>query len=87
MNPRGNGLKKTENALRSSRYDELADRIREVRNQKQWPEYVRNLAGTVYEVAEGLGCSDNIRFLLNGKGLKEGDRPALRDLPGIVWLS
>jgi len=87
INPRGNGLIKTENALRISGFTGLADGIHEIRNKRLWSGYVRDLACTVHKVSREIGCTGKIRFLLYSKGMQERDRKSLEDLSNIVWLN
>ena len=86
VNARGNGLKKTEAALREAGESNVADAVQEIRNQKAWSRYARRFIEQIVAVAQDLRFIGRLHVLLYPKGLLPEDRAALEPVPGIVWL-
>ena len=87
VNPRGNGLIKTEIALMNAGFSEIASRIHEIRKRRLWSKYVKGLVEMACRVSDEMHCLDRLRFLLYSKGMIEEDQAVLKGLEGIVWLN
>lgn len=84
VNSRGNGLLKTEKALRQAGYNVEADAIGQIRNRRNWSAYATQLIND----AQNYGpFDDSLRILVYPGSLTPDDRECLELCPrGIVWL-
>ncbi len=87
VNPRGNGLIKTLEALSSHGYDLEADAVGGIRKRTVWSTYVADLTRRVQQAVRKYSDIDRLRFLLYPKDLSPGDRNRIKeDDRGIIWL-
>jgi DNA repair photolyase len=88
VNPRGPGLKLTQEALGRRLFLSQAWAVSQIRNQRAWSAYVTRLIGDVQRSARRHGLIGGLRFLLYPGGLVPEDRAQIaRDDAGVVWLS
>jgi len=87
VNPRGNGLKKTEEALRTAGFVAEAKAIARVRTRSSWSPYVVRLIGNIQSAMQKHMSIRQLRFLLYPSGLRCEDNTRIRQRnDGIVWL-
>ena len=87
VNPRGSGLKNTEEALRAAGHEEAADAVHAIRSKANWSRYVVELVANVQRAMRSRGMIDKLRFLLYPSRLAQQDRAAIeRDDEGVIWL-
>jgi len=87
VNPRGPGLKKTEEALRAAGLAAEADAIAAIRHRDAWSGYVREVIQTTQHSMQTLRMLDRLKFLLYPSGLLAKDVEVIRRSErGIVWL-
>ena len=89
VNPRGNGLRMTQQVLGQKRYAAEAKAVGRIRNRKAWSGYVADLVGKVQRAVHNVyGDANKLRFLLYGKDLQDADRARIEQDPaGVIWLS
>jgi len=81
INRRGRSLINCESALREAGYPKVADRIRLIRNKKNFQQYVHNFIRTVNQVSTELGCKERMRILVYEDGENfQGDGSS------VIWL-
>lgn len=87
VNPRGPGLKNTQQALAISGLIREAAAIDAVRHRGNWSSYVVRLLRAVQKAVRMHGTAGRLRFLLHPSGLRQTDVEAIRqDGEGVVWL-
>jgi len=87
VNPRGPGLKNTEEALRASGYEDKANAVCVIRRQAEWSRYVVSLIANIQQATRERGMIDKLRFLLYSSGLTEQDKATIqKDDEGVIWL-
>jgi hypothetical protein len=87
INPRGNGLTKTEAALRENGFDVEAEAISRVRRKVHWSPCVADLIKNLQRVMRKHMIARKLRFLLYPSGLLDEDRKKLeKDKSGVIWL-
>jgi len=87
VNPRGTGLKLTQQALVDNGYPDEAAAIEDIRTQKGWSQYTTRLISNVQRSVRMLYDINCLRFLLYSSRLTEADITRIRrDDAGIVWL-
>ena len=87
VNPRGNGLKKTEEALRQAEFPAEANAVSRIRKRHNWSGYVVKLVRTLQMAMRGHMSTAKLRFLLYPTGLKPEDEAAIRKrAAGVIWL-
>ena len=87
VNPRGSGLRLTEEALRDKGFSAEAGTISMIRQRRHWSRYVAQLAADVQAAMRKHLGIDRLRFLLYPTGLTETDLARIRtDDQGVVWL-
>jgi len=88
VNPRGPGLKLTEQVLRASGHYNEAQSIAEIRNRVNWSHYVRNLIRNTQRSMLKYSDIAKLRFLLYPRMLASEDiRIIESDDQGVVWLN
>lgn len=87
VNPRGNGLAKTEIALRESGFVTEARAISRVRRKVYWSPYVAALIANIQEAMRKHMTTNKLRFLLYPTDLRNEDLAKIkRDNAGVIWL-
>jgi DNA repair photolyase len=87
VNPRGPGLRLTQEAVATAGFQEDADAVESIRQQQAWSHYVKHLVATVQECLRQAGALGKLRFLLYPAGLTDQDREWIHHHPeGIRWL-
>ena len=87
VNPRGNGLRRTEEALRSSGHVGEADAVARIRTRANWSQYVAALVGNLQVAMRKHMSIRQLRFLLYPTGLSEPDEAKIRkNGAGVIWL-
>jgi DNA repair photolyase len=87
VNPRGSGLRLTQEALTVAGYLKQAQAVGTIRTRVQWSHYCANLIATVQQVMEEKSVLPKLRFLLYPNNLTAEDRCQIsqRDT-GVCWL-
>lgn len=87
VNPRGSGLRLTEETLRAARLDDEANAVKAIRRKVNRSPYVANLIGNIQRSMRRHMGIDKLRFLLYPSNLTEGDEARIRKADaGVVWL-
>lgn len=87
VNPRGNGLTKTEEALRASGFIAEAEAISRVRRKANWSPYVADLIKNLQRAMRKHMTTRKLRFLLYPSGLLDEDLAKVeKDKAGVIWL-
>ena len=87
VNPRGPGLKNTEEVLRQGGFSAEAKAVGLVRKQTNWSPYVADLVGNVQRAMRQEKILSKLRFLLYPSGLAAKDEARIRkDDAGVIWL-
>ena len=87
VNPRGPGLRNTEEALRATGYENEANAVCVIRRQVEWSRYVVDLIANIQQATRERGMIGKLRFLLYPGGLMEQDEATIReDDAGVIWL-
>jgi DNA repair photolyase len=87
VNPRGKGLRLTEQALRSAGYAAEADQVARVRQGIEWSAYTRRLLVNVQASLKRRHSLPKLRFLLYPSRLTPGDELWIRQHDsGVRWL-
>ena len=87
LNPRGNGLTKTEEALRASGFIAEAEAICRVRRKVDWSPYVVDLIRNLQWAMRKHMSTRKLRFLLYPSGLLDDDLAKVeKDKAGVIWL-
>lgn len=86
-NPRGNGLRVTEAALREHGFGAEADAVLQIRHHESWSPYVVDLIRNIQRAMRQHGRIDRLRFLLYPKNLTRDDEARIRKADaGVIWL-
>ena len=87
VNPRGPGLRLTEEALQDNGFDDVATAIANIRRRGNWSQYVVRLIANIQHSVRAhsdIGC---LRVLLYPSRLNPADEVQIRrDDEGVVWL-
>jgi DNA repair photolyase len=87
VNPRGPGLKNTQEALETHGYRREAAAVQEIRNTAKWSGYTRQLIADVQRAVRQHFDIRKLRVLLYPSNLTPEDKKAIeRDDNGVVWL-
>jgi DNA repair photolyase len=87
VNPRGSGLKDSQEALEQWGYKKEAEAIGAIRNREGWSQYVIGLLKNIQGSARRYFDTDKLRFLLYPTRLQaEHLEQIRRDDAGVVWL-
>jgi len=87
VNPRGNGLRRTEEALRNGGHIAEADAVARIRKRVHWSPYAAAMLGNLQVAMRKRMNTKQLRFLLYPKGLSGPDEAEIRkDDAGVVWL-
>jgi len=87
VNPRGPGLKLTQQALANNGYAEEAAAIKGIRTQQGWSQYATQLVSNVQRSIRKLSDISRLRFMLYPSRLKQEDATQIRqDDEGVIWL-
>jgi DNA repair photolyase len=87
VNPRGPGLKLTQEALERAFCVQQAAAVEAIRQRKHWSPYVVDLIRNVQAAVRERDMLNKLRFLLYPTGLTTGDRKLiLKDDAGVIWL-
>ena len=87
INPRGAGLRLTEEALRVGGFAAEADAVGAIRHRVNRSPYVVRLVQNVQRAMRKQRMIGKLRFLLYGGDLLEQDRAAIKkDGEGVIWL-
>ena len=87
VNSRGNGLTKTEKALRENGFVAEAEAISRVRRKVHWSPYVADLIRSLQRAMRKHMTTRKLRFLLYPSGLLDEDLAKVeRDKAGVIWL-
>jgi DNA repair photolyase len=87
VNPRGNGLVKTEEALRKGGFIAEAEAVSRVRQKVNWSPYVVGLIRNLQKAMRKHMSTRKLRFLLYPSGLLVEDLAKVeKDRAGVIWL-
>jgi DNA repair photolyase len=87
VNPRGSGLKLTQEALTAESFQTEAAAVDEIRKVTAWSAYVAGLVRNVQRVVRDQYDIEQLRILLYPSRLTDGGRKVIeRDDAGVVWL-
>ena len=87
VNPRGNGLTKTEDVLRENGLLAEAEAISRVRRKAHWSPYVASLVKNLQVAMRRHLNTEKLRFLLYPSGLLDDDLAKIeKDKAGVIWL-
>jgi len=87
VNPRGRGLKLTQNALETAGYSNEASAVKNIRNRDNWSGYVVRLVRNFQEKMRQLHDINKLRFLLYPSRLVGHDLTQIKqDDGGVIWL-
>lgn len=87
VNPRGPGLKLTEQALRSRGCHEEAHAVDDIRNRVSWSRYVARLIGNVQQSVRKHSNIEKLRFLLYPNSMTPQALAVIRrDDAGVISL-
>jgi len=87
VNPRGPGLRRTQEALERAGYANEAAAIERIRRRREHSEYVVELVAAVQSAVREVYEITRLRFLLYSSGLTPEDAARIRrDDAGVVWL-
>jgi DNA repair photolyase len=86
-NPRGNGLRVTEDTLRTHGFEGEAATVSLIRGHRQWSPYVAGLVSDMQRAMRKHMTTTKLRFLLYPTGLTPEDEASIREADaGVVWL-
>ena len=87
VNPRGPGLKLTQEALLAGGFEEEAAAAGRIRSWDNWSQYCTRLISTVQQSMAEQGALEKLRFLLYPDHLTDADLGRIRrNDAGIKWL-
>jgi DNA repair photolyase len=87
VNPRGNGLTKTEDTLRENEFVAEAEAISRVRRKVHWSPYVADLIKNLQVAMRKHMTTRKLRFLLYPSGLLDEDLAKVeKNKAGAIWL-
>ncbi|MFC1762815.1 radical SAM protein [Planctomycetota bacterium] len=87
VNPRGSGLRLSQEALELWGYTEEAKAIQRIRNMPGWSQYTTDLAKNAQRAVRKYSDIAKLRFLLYPKRLLDEDKATIMaDDEGIIWL-
>jgi DNA repair photolyase len=87
VNPRGPGLKNTQEALQQAGFDQEAEAVAAIRRAATWSTYAATLIRNLQEELRRHEMIEKLRFLLYPKGLQPADRANIEaEATGVVWL-
>jgi hypothetical protein len=87
VNPRGRGLKLTQEALANSGYSDEATAIETIRKRNAWSRYVARMVSNVQKSIHKQYDINRLRFLLYpSRLLEEHVTQIKKDDAGVVWL-
>ena len=87
VNSRGNGLTKTQDALRSNGFEAEADAIEIVRRRVNWSPYAVSMIKNLQAAMRKHMQIEKLRLLLYPKNLLPEDRAMIeKDDAGVIWL-
>ena len=87
VNPRGPGLKNTQEALEAGGYSKEAAAVQDIRTTLKWSGYTRQLIADVQQSVRKHFDIRKLRVLLYPSNLTPEDEKAIqRDDKGVVWL-
>ena len=87
VNPRGPGLRKTQEALARAGYTTEALAVEAIRNRKIWAVCVQRLISTVQGSVRKHSEIDRLRLLLYPSNLTRACEEKIReDDAGVIWL-
>lgn len=87
VNPRGNGLKRTQEALRAGGFQGEATAVAQIRKQIHWSPYVVALVRDLQHAMRKHMTTEKLRILMYSKGLAAEDEAKIREADaGVVWL-
>jgi len=87
VNPRGSGLKNTQEAVEAAGYSKEAAAVQEIRTTVKWSRYTRQLIADVQRAVRKHFDIRKLRVLLYPSNLTPEDKKAIqRDDKGVVWL-
>ncbi|MCX6925253.1 MAG: DNA photolyase [Verrucomicrobia bacterium] len=87
VNPRGPGLRLTQEALLAAGFEEETAAVGRIRSWDNWSQYCTGLIATVQQVMGEQGALEKLRFLLYPNHLTDGDRRRIRgNDAGVKWL-
>lgn len=87
INPRGSALKDCQEALNLWGYEREAKAFKEIRNRKNWSQYVVKLVKNVQQSVRKYSDISKLRFLLYPSRLTHEDKTLIqKDDVGVVWL-
>jgi DNA repair photolyase len=87
VNPRGNGLILTQEALEDAGFLPEARAVEAIRTEKNWSPYVVQLLRNTQRALANRHALDKLRFLLYPQNLTATDQTAIETSPaGVKWL-
>lgn len=87
VNPRGPGLRLTQEALAEQGHHQEAAAIERIRKGVNWSRYVADLIGNIQSSVRAHHDIEGLRVLLYPSGLRAEDAERIRrDDAGVVWL-
>jgi DNA repair photolyase len=87
VNPRGNGLILTQDALKHHGFSQEAEAIGKIRQKKEWSAYSTRLIQNIQSSVRSHFDIDKLRVLLYPKSLQPQDKAIIqKDDAGVVWL-
>ena len=87
VNPRGPGLRCTQEALQASGFADEAAAVAEIRRKANWSKYVTRLVAEVQRAVRAQSDIGRLRVLLYPSGLNAADESRIRGCDeGVVWL-
>lgn len=84
VNPRGNGLILTEEALSKAGYKEESRLVCEVRHNKSWVKYTENLVNNINEAIDEMDITGHV--LLYKSSFRSNKLPRFKGKADIIWL-
>lgn len=87
VNPRGSGLRQTQEGLEKAGFTDIAKVIERIRHEKHWSPYVARLVANSQKSIRRYLSIDQLRYLLYTSGLLSEDIQSIRqDDVGVIWL-
>jgi hypothetical protein len=87
VNPRGSGLKNTEETLRAKGFHAEAETVSSIRQRTHWSPYVADLADGLQRAMQRHMTTEKLRFLLYPSHLTPHDEARIRrQRAGVIWL-
>ena len=87
VNGRGNGLTKTEEALRMNGFEDEAEAVSRIRRTVNWSPYAASLVENLQLAMKAHMSAEQLRYLLYPKNLREEDLAKIkRNDEGVIWL-